>query len=600
MKATFQVSLTIPAHLTALSNMPEKQTRHVAGGKKRVEFTVSPKMSTYLLAWAIGEFDFVQGVTKNGIQLRVFSPPGRASQGKFALDCGLRALDYYDEFFQVPYPLPKMDMICVTEFAMGAMENWGLVTYREVDLMIDEARASSQQKQRVAIVVAHELAHQWFGNLVTMSWWDGLWLNEGFAAWMEHFGVDELYPDYHIWEQFTTDSFGAAQRLDSLRTSHPIIVPIKHAEEVEQVFDAISYCKGSTVVNMVHAIVGKDKFREGLQVYMKRHAYGNTETKDLWQAWSEVSGVDIASVMKTWTTRMGYPYVKTVSEVWSDSSVEFTLEQSWFLADGSEPNADEAADAIWQIPLLFATSSSTSEAAVLMTEKRQTFNVPLAGAEDWLRINAGQKALLRVATSQEQLKRLLPAVKSKALGAVDRSALLLDSYALAKAGLAPVESVVDVLKALEDADSSVVWDAISMILNALNSLMQTVGGPGYDAFIEFGKRFVLKTFAKVGWDGRPDDGHSQKLLRATVVNLLETFAFFDPDVANEAKRRFDGHWEDPDLLPTDYRSTVYRIVLKNGGIAEYEAILKSFYATEDNAIKKFAFNLGAAQSVYTE
>lgn len=244
MKATFEVAITVPANLTALSNMPETEVRHVAGYKKRVHFAVSPKMSTYLLAWAIGEFDFVQGVTKNGVQLRVFSPPGRAAQGKFALDAGIRALDYYDDFFQVPYPLPKMDMICVTEFAMGAMENWGLVTYREVDLMIDEAKASSQQKQRVAIVVAHELAHQWFGNLVTMSWWDGLWLNEGFAAWMEHFGVDQLYPDYHIWEQFTTDSFGAAQRLDALRSSHPIIVPIKHAEEVEQVFDAISYCKG--------------------------------------------------------------------------------------------------------------------------------------------------------------------------------------------------------------------------------------------------------------------------------------------------------------------------------------------------------------------
>jgi puromycin-sensitive aminopeptidase len=181
-KATFEVSITIPANLTALSNMPETETRHVAGGKKRVQFAVSPKMSTYLLAWAIGEFDFVQGVTKNGVQLRVFSPPGRASQGKFALDAGIRALDYYDDFFQVPYPLPKMDMICVTEFAMGAMENWGLVTYREVDLMIDEEKASSQQKQRVAIVVAHELAHQWFGNLVTMTWWDGLWLNEGFAG----------------------------------------------------------------------------------------------------------------------------------------------------------------------------------------------------------------------------------------------------------------------------------------------------------------------------------------------------------------------------------------------------------------------------------
>lgn len=181
-KAKFAVTLIVEKHLCAISNMPEISCEHVAGGKKKLIFQESPQMSTYLLAWAIGEFDFVQASTKNGIVIRVFSPPGRAEQGRFALDCGVRALDFYDEFFKVPYPLPKLDMICITEFAMGAMENWGLVTYREVDLMIDEMKASSQQKQRVAIVVAHELAHQWFGNLVTMSWWDGLWLNEGFAA----------------------------------------------------------------------------------------------------------------------------------------------------------------------------------------------------------------------------------------------------------------------------------------------------------------------------------------------------------------------------------------------------------------------------------
>ena len=237
----------------------------------------------------------------------------------------------------------------------------GLVTYRETDLMIDETKASSQQRQRVAIVVAHELAHQWFGNLVTMSWWDGLWLNEGFAAWMEHFCTDALYPDYKIWEQYTTDSFGAAQRLDSLRSSHPIIVPIKHAEEVEQVFDAISYCKGSTVVNMIFSILGKEKFREGLQLYMKRHAYGNTETNDLWQAWSEVSGFNVASLMHTWTNRMGYPYLKVVAESWSATAVEVTLEQAWFLADGSQPSAEEEASAVWSIPLMFSSSKQQTE-----------------------------------------------------------------------------------------------------------------------------------------------------------------------------------------------------------------------------------------------
>lgn len=230
-------------------------------------------------------------------------------------------------------------MLCVTEFAMGAMENWGLVTYRENALMIGP-EASSQSKQRVAIVVVHELAHQWFGNLVTMAWWDGLWLNEGFAAYMEHFATDTLEPSYKIWEQYTTDALASALRLDALRSSHPVIVPIKHAEEVEQVFDAISYCKGSTVVRMVAALLGPEKFRDGLRAYMRRHAYGCATTPDLWGAWSEASGLDINGLMATWTLQTGYPILKVLEEAVSAQEVKITLEQSRFFSDGFVPEAD--------------------------------------------------------------------------------------------------------------------------------------------------------------------------------------------------------------------------------------------------------------------
>lgn len=598
-KATFSVTLIIPAHLTALSNMPELSCTHIPGSgvsKKKVVFHTSPKMSTYLLAWAVGEFDYVQATTKGGVSIRVFSPPGRAEQGLFALDVGVRCLDFYDDFFQVPYPLPKLDMICITEFAMGAMENWGLVTYRETALMIDEAKASTQQKQRVAIVVAHELAHQWFGNLVTMEWWDGLWLNEGFAAFMEHFAVDALFPDYEIWEQYTTDSFAAAQRLDALKSSHPIIVPIKHAEEVEQVFDAISYCKGSTVVNMVAAIIGADKFKEGLSLYMSRHAYGNTETIDLWNAWSEVSGKDIAKLMNTWTTETGYPYVKVTSETWTADSVEITLEQSRFLSDGSTI----ADSPLWCIPLLFSTEGSTSLEAVIMDRKVQTFSIPLiegSGANNWIKINTSQKALVRVAHSPEMVTRLQKAIKDGALSAVDRSALLLDSYALAEAGLAPLETVVDILRALKDETSSTVWKAMAIALGALHKLLEQVGNAQtMETFTVFGKTMVTSALAQVGWDAKDTDTHTEKLLRATVISLLDTFAWNDEEVAGEARRRFDESFTNPAVLPSEYKGIVYRIVLMNGGAAEYETILKTAYTdTEDNQIRVYAMNtLGAS------
>lgn len=222
-------------------------------------------------------------------------------------------------------------------------------------------------------------------------------------------------------------------------------MPIKHAEEVEQVFDAISYCKGSAVVNMVATTLGPEKFREGLQLYMKRHAYGNTETSDLWAAWTEVSGIDVADVMSSWTTRMGYPYLEVVNEEWSADKVLITLRQAWFLADGSKQPGDEDVG-IWKIPLIFASSAHKQDRAVIMSKKEETFQVALSGPNDWVKINCGQKALVRVAHSATMSKHLQPAISSKAVAPIDRAALLSDAFALAKAGVASITSVFDILK----------------------------------------------------------------------------------------------------------------------------------------------------------
>lgn len=342
--------------------------------------------------------------------------------------------------------------------------------------------------------------------------------------------MDALYPDYRIWEQYTTDAFGAAQRLDSLRTSHPIIVPIKHAEEVEQVFDAISYCKGSTVVNMVQAILGKEKFQEGLQKYMSSYAYKNTETNDLWQAWTDVSGIPVAKLMKTWTMRMGYPYLKVVSEKWSDNAVEFTLEQNWFLADGSEVPAEEAADALWSIPLLFATSACVSEKAVIMDEKTKTFSVPLSGPNDWLKINAGQKALARVLYTPTMMQRMLAPLRAKSMAPIDRASVLLDAFALAKSGAGSIDQVVEILKCLDQEDSETVWSALAGVLSALYMQMEQIGGSAFEAFMQFGKTIVVNGLAKVGWDPKETDGHTDKLMRSTIIGLLDAFAYSDPQV----------------------------------------------------------------------
>jgi puromycin-sensitive aminopeptidase len=317
------------------------------------------------------------------------------------------------------------------------------------------------------------------------------------------------------------------------------------------VFDAISYCKGSTVVRMVAAVLGADKFREGLQLYMKKYKYGNTLTIDLWSAWKEVSGIDVPAIMSTWTEQMGYPYLTVVSEQWTASSLTIEMEQNWFLADGSVDSS--AADKLWTIPLLFATSCSVSDAAVLMTGKRQTFCIPLSGEADWVKVNAGQQALVRVAHSPTMVSRLLAPISNKSLSPVDRASLLLDAYALAKAGVASAEGIVNLLRAFENEDNFSVWAAMQGVLLGLNSLMEQVGGDAYTSFKAFGARIVKSAVDKFGWVHRATDDHSDKLLRTTVISLLDVFGDMDASILEEARRRFDAHWEDPSALESDFK-----------------------------------------------
>ena len=279
LKATFDVSIEIPKDQTALSNMPEKEVKQGKAGLKTVVFERTPVMSTYLLAWAFGDFEYVEGFTQRkyqGKQLpcRVYTTRGLKDQGRFALENCHRIVDYFSEIFNIDYPLPKMDLLAVHEFTHGAMENWGMVTYRTTAVLFDEKQSDAKYKARVAYVVAHELAHQWFGNLVTMDWWSELWLNEGFATWVGWLAIDHLYPDHEVWSQFVTEAVQTAQNLDSLRASHPIEVPVRDALEVDQIFDAISYFKGSSVIRMLSGHLGVETFLEGVSAYLKEHAYG--------------------------------------------------------------------------------------------------------------------------------------------------------------------------------------------------------------------------------------------------------------------------------------------------------------------------------------
>ncbi|HVF69584.1 MAG TPA: M1 family metallopeptidase, partial [Xanthomonadales bacterium] len=295
-KAIFHINLIVPEDHTAISNAIESQVKEHSSGFKIVSFAPTPKMSTYLLAFIVGKFEHIEKKTAEGTLVRVFVTPGKKKQAEFSLDVAAETITFFSEYFKIPYPLPVMDLVAIPDFAAGAMENWGAITYRETALLVDPVHTATVNKQWVAIVIAHELAHQWFGNLVTMEWWTHLWLNEGFASYIEYLAVDHIFPEWDMWTQFVYMDHSRALELDGLENTHPIEVEVHNPTEISEIFDAVSYSKGSSIIRMLAEYLGEDIFRKGLQVYLKKHSYGNATTSDLWNALEKVSGKPVEKI----------------------------------------------------------------------------------------------------------------------------------------------------------------------------------------------------------------------------------------------------------------------------------------------------------------
>ncbi|QQP35388.1 Aminopeptidase, partial [Caligus rogercresseyi] len=318
--ATFELSIRCPAHFqTVLSNMPEKDIKREGEFNTHV-FDQTPRMSTYLLCMILGSYDVLSS-TFGDTLISVYTPLKRSEQGKYPLKVALKCMEFFSTYFDVPYSLPNLDLIAVSRLSVGAMENWGLITYRESGLLVDESHTAPSHQQKIASLVSHEISHQWFGNLVTMSWWSDLWLNEGLATLFQYIGIQDLFSDYpSIPDQFVVNTSVPALRQDALESSHPIRVPIRESSEISSAFDRITYCKGAAVLCMLHNYLGKDTFREGIRVYVKKYSYGNAETEDLWACLSQAAQVDVESIMREWTLVKGYPLVR-VSLLESNSIV---------------------------------------------------------------------------------------------------------------------------------------------------------------------------------------------------------------------------------------------------------------------------------------
>ena len=465
LKSTYTVTLISDKDHTCLSNMDVASEKEVdskiAGGKRKaVTFNKTPLMSTYLLAFIIGELNYIE-TDKFRLPVRVYAPPSsNIEHGHFSLELAAKTLAFYEETFDSQYPLPKMDMVAIPDFSAGAMENWGLITYRSVDLLFDEKTSGASTKQRVAEVVQHELAHQWFGNLVTMDFWDGLWLNEGFATWMSWYACNTFFPEWKIWQGYVTDNLAQALSLDALRSSHPIEVPIKRADQVNEIFDAISYSKGSAVLRMLSKYLGEETFMDGVRRYIKKHAYGNTRTEDLWASLAAASGKPVESVMGTWTRHVGYP-VLTVTEDPDKRSIQ--VKQNRFLKTADvKPEEDQT---LYPVFLELRTRDGVRK-DLSLTTRLQKFEI---GDLDFFKLNADQSGLYRTAYTPERLTKLGKAAKEGLLSVEDRAGLLADAGALAASGYSRTSGTLALVQSFGAEEEYVVWEQLLANVAAVRS-----------------------------------------------------------------------------------------------------------------------------------
>ncbi|HSX46944.1 MAG TPA: M1 family metallopeptidase [Patescibacteria group bacterium] len=571
-KAVFELTLTSAAREAALSNTPAK-SQTTKGNKLTTVFEPTPRMSTYLLAFVFGELTYKEAKTKDGVVVRTYATPDNVQHTTFALEVAVKCLEFYEEYFGIKYPLAKCDFIALPDFAAGAMENWGCITFREQTLLVDPKNTTLATKQYVAFVVAHELTHQWFGNLVTMRWWTDLWLNEGFASWMEYLAVDHLFPDWQVWTQFIVDEQQQALKLDALEHTHPIEVTVHHPDEIRAIFDAISYSKGASVILMLHEYLGHDAFRDGLRHYLDTHKYGNTDTIDLWSSLEEISGKPVRDFMHAWTSQSGFPLLSAHLD---EEGIELQQERFYI-----NPKHHKHAEQIWPIPL--QTNVETPLEALEKTKASYKLR-----DHSELKFNSGQSGFYRVAYNATHVQRLGELINKGHLQPLDRLGVLTDLFEAAKAGRSDTVDALHFLSHFGQEDNYAVWDTIATAIGNMRLIMDDENLR--ESMKPYLRQLVAPQLERLGWERRKEDSHFDKLLRPIILGLAasadepnivkrcqDLFAEIDdaeeiaPDlrsVANKSKVK-RGLDIDPDL-----RGTVFGTVARLGGETEFRKLVQ--------------------------
>ena len=553
-KAEYDLTLITRSGITVLGNMPIKSEGE-NGDSHTTTFEKTPRMSSYLLAFVIGELHKKTARTKSGVEVNVWATPAQNENTlDFALDIATRSIDFYDEYFGIKYPLPKSDHVALPDFSSGAMENWGLITYRESCLLADPELTPESSRRFIATVIAHELSHQWFGNLVTMQWWNDLWLNESFANMMEYVAIDALQPNWHMWEDFATNEVTAALRRDSLDGVQSVQADVNHPDEISTLFDpAIVYAKGGRLLVMVRKLIGEEAFRAGLKSYFEKFAYKNTVGNDLWQELESASGQPIVNLMNAWISQPGLPVVSV-----SNSHDAAILSQERFFIGEHQPS-----DALWPIPLFVNQPLDVK----ILNQKETTVSI-----EKPLQLNCGLSAHFITKYDESTREYLLKNITE--LPTLDKICILQDATILARAGFENSASLLPLALSLKTETNEKVF---GMAAGALTELRKFVddNDAARDSLKKISGEFARATFEELGWDEKYDESDDDRERRTTALSLMMYSE--DKEVLNEAKTRFDNNkLED---LPTEIRAL---IISANVRHFEMPEMIENLFATYKN------------------
>ena len=579
-KAVFQVTLVVDQALTAISNARVLRETPLPGtGKKEVVFADSIKMSTYLVAFIVGEFEGTDPLMVGNAPLRVWAVPGKGHLAKFAQEIGAFSLAFFSRYYDIAYPGDKLDLIAIPDFASGAMENLGAITFRETALLVDEGKATRAELERVADVVSHENAHMWFGDLVTMKWWNGLWLNEAFATFMEMLAVDAWKPEWRRWDSFTV-SRAAAMQVDGLKSTRPIEFPVERPEEAAGMFDVLTYEKGASVLRMLEQYLGADRFRDGIRLYLRRHEYANAETTDLWDALEDSTKEPARALMDSWIFQAGYPLINVERK-----TGDLILSQRIFryLQDGDHPERK------FHVPVFLraGTKQGTVNKTVLLTD--QELRIQLPEDFDWVVANAGGHGFYRVRYSPELMTAVKRELQSNLL-AVERFNLANDTWATTLAGLTSLTDYLDLIDLFRDETDLNVWTTVIISSHHLHRILDDVQER---LFQERTRAVFDPALQRLTWSPREGETELERQLRGDLINALGTVGE-DRACQQRARELYAQYEKDPTSVERNLVPALVSIVAHTGNGADYDKFYSRFKnAQTPQEETRYLFALGA-------